>query len=126
MAATPSEPSEAGDESRSDDATAGDAQSRAVAHELANLLDGSMRSLGLGLKKLDGSDGDERSAEALQQLRVADQAMKRMAALLRQWMGRSAGVAGVLAGLERGTLSESGYRTATAGGASEALSTRCV
>ncbi|MEM6332428.1 MAG: ATP-binding protein [Planctomycetota bacterium] len=107
MAATPDEPQgPARNGDGGGDSTPSEAGSREVAHELANLLDGSMRSLGLGLKKLDGADGDERSAEALQQLRVADQAMKRMAALLRQWMGRSAGVGGVLAGLERGTLGE--------------------
>ncbi|MEM1209292.1 MAG: ATP-binding protein [Planctomycetota bacterium] len=105
MAATPPE-------SRGDDApppgdqVAPDAASRAVAHELANLVDGSMRSLGLGLRKLDEQDAEAHSAEALHQLRTADGALRRMASLLHQWMGRSAGVGGVLSGLERGTLAE--------------------
>jgi len=105
MAATPNDPQ--GQETTPASDTPGGADpSRAVAHELANLLDGSMRSLGLGLRKLDGADGNERSDEALHQLRTADGALRRMAALLHQWMGRSAGVAGVLSGLERGTLAE--------------------
>ncbi|MEM0913700.1 MAG: ATP-binding protein [Planctomycetota bacterium] len=89
-----------GNPSASDDA------SRAVAHELANLVDGSMRSLGLGLRKLDEQDAEAHSAEALHQLRTADGALRRMATLLHQWMGRSAGVGGLLATLERGTLAE--------------------
>lgn len=62
-----------------------------VAHELANLLDGSLRNVSLAISRLQESsvEGDqEQISGALGRLRVADQAMQQMAVLIRQWMKR--------------------------------------
>jgi len=63
-----------------------------VVHELANLLDGCLRNVGLAISRLQESSVEEDHEQvngALGRLRVADQAMQQMAVLIRQWMRRS-------------------------------------
>lgn len=66
-----------------------DSQSNArVAHELANLLDGSLRNVGLAIRALrDQADnaGDDRM---MSRLETASQAMHEMAHLLQVWAGQ--------------------------------------
>mgnify|MGYP002623641407 FL=1 len=61
-----------------------------VVHELANLLDGSMRHVGLAMSRLqaDGSLTDDRLIE---QLATASRAMQQMAQVMRRWMEHSQG-----------------------------------
>ena len=76
------------------DAASGPTDSSAqLAHELANLLDGSMRHLGLAINSLRPGQADTpEQAESndqddlLHRLKTADQAMKRMATLVHAWM----------------------------------------
>ena len=64
-----------------------------VAHELANLLDGSLRNIGMVISQFErsglaglGAGGDEGQGQnLLGKLQVADHAMRRMAILLRRW-----------------------------------------
>jgi len=61
------------------------------AHELANLLDGSMRHLGIAIDTLRKPDEPEATKskpddDLLHRLKIADQAMKRMASLIHAWM----------------------------------------
>ncbi len=62
--------------------------SRRVFHELANLLDGSLRNVSLALSELNaasiGPDTNEPS-DAVRRLQIADQSMRRMASLIQQW-----------------------------------------
>ncbi len=63
-------------------------ESARFAHELANLLDGSLRNLGLALNSLRDSippDADV-CEDATSRLESADQAMRRMAMIVRQWL----------------------------------------
>jgi len=63
-----------------------------LVHELANLLDGSLRNVGLAMSDLhDAADAPHGSGDAiddalLQRLDTAQSGMKQMAMLLRQWM----------------------------------------
>ena len=73
---------------------AGDAS--VLAHELSNLLDGSLRNVGLALSTLrdatpDATDAaaDPDEAKAVQRLDAARQAMQQMAQLIRHWMTSS-------------------------------------
>ncbi|QQE13391.1 GHKL domain-containing protein [Planctomycetota bacterium] len=65
---------------------------RRLGHELANLLDGSMRCLGLAMRSLDTDppiDSHQTHDEAdtvLQKLRTADGALKEMSRLIHDWM----------------------------------------
>lgn len=56
------------------------------AHELANLLDGGMRHLNLAMSSLRDADGDD---AVMQRLGTVNEAMRQMAMLVRQWMGRA-------------------------------------
>jgi len=51
-------------------------------HELSNLLDGSLRNVGLAIGRLDAEPGDD---AAIDQLRTADHALRHMADLLKAW-----------------------------------------
>lgn len=77
---------------------AGDESPARFAHELANLLDGSLRNVGLALatlRDMDAAQGtkhphDAESDEALtHRLEAANSAMSQMAMLLHRWMQRS-------------------------------------
>jgi signal transduction histidine kinase len=59
-----------------------------LAHELANLLDGSLRHLGLALGQLQhhAQQTAQDEADALHRLHTAQSAMHQMAELLRRWM----------------------------------------
>ncbi|MCC7408788.1 MAG: HAMP domain-containing histidine kinase [Phycisphaeraceae bacterium] len=62
-----------------------------IAHELANLLDGSLRNVGLvlsALRKGDGVAGTDQDGadDVLQRLQVTNEAMRQMAWLVRGWM----------------------------------------
>jgi len=63
-----------------------------LAHELANLLDGSMRHLGIAIDTLRKPDEPDTSIakpdedNLLHRLKTADQSMKRMASLIHAWM----------------------------------------
>ncbi|HCD32141.1 MAG TPA: hypothetical protein DER01_07005 [Phycisphaerales bacterium] len=60
-----------------------------LAHELANLLDGSLRNVGLAITTLK-TDGEHLKDEDVQhRLEVASNAMQQMAMLIRRWMTRS-------------------------------------
>ena len=64
-------------------------QSARLAHELANLLDGSLRNVGLAITGLDRPDEVDRSPgepNVLAKLNAASHAMHQMATLLQQWM----------------------------------------
>lgn len=62
----------------------------AVAHELANLLDGSLRNVGLVLSSLRQETERPTSPAALvDRLQAAREAMNQMIGLLRQWMDSS-------------------------------------
>lgn len=64
-----------------------------LAHELSNLLDGSLRNVGLVLRTLSQGEtvaADARSEEALtQRLAAAREAMQQMAQLIHRWMRES-------------------------------------
>ena len=56
-------------------------------HELGNLLDGSLRNVGLALSRLDDQADDAPVDPAARDcLRTADLSLQHMAGLLRQWM----------------------------------------
>ncbi len=56
-------------------------------HELSNLLDGSLRNVGLALSRFDEVAAETGvDAEARQCLATADRSLQQMAGLLRQWM----------------------------------------
>ena len=56
-------------------------------HELGNLLDGSLRNVGLAISKLDEQADDSAPQPAAREcLRTADLSLQHMAGLLRQWM----------------------------------------
>jgi len=57
------------------------------AHELANLLDGSLRNLGLAISSLD--DASQQDDHLLNRLQVANTAMHHMAELIHRWMRSS-------------------------------------
>ena len=65
-----------------------------MAHELANLLDGSLRNLSLARRRLTQSPEDAASPEtdpdALDRLETASEALRQMAGMLRQWMQQAA------------------------------------
>jgi signal transduction histidine kinase len=60
------------------------------AHELANLLDGSMRNVALVRSLLRGPNEDEQAAkeeaDVLTRLQTAEQGMRKMASLIKNWM----------------------------------------
>ncbi|MHC4994560.1 MAG: sensor histidine kinase [Planctomycetota bacterium] len=64
--------------------------SREMAHELSNLLDGSLRNLSLAMSSLGGDGGGggdgELSDAVLRQLETASEGMTHMVRLLRGWM----------------------------------------
>jgi len=66
-------------------------------HELANLLDGSLRSVGLAIGRLDAEPHDD---AAIDQLKSADHALRYMADLLRTWR-REAGDSPTRAAMRR-------------------------
>lgn len=58
-----------------------------LAHELSNLLDGSLRNIGLALMSLSDADaGTSPPAGAAERLTVARDALRRMARLIHRWM----------------------------------------
>lgn len=64
-----------------------------LAHELANLLDGSLRNVGLVMSSLRDptGEGPARAADdedLIRRLEVANQAMQHMATLIQRWLGR--------------------------------------
>ena len=69
------------------------ASSATLAHELSNLLDGSLRNLELVMSRLQGSnqraDSSTTDEDLLHKLEAADQAMRQMATIVRRWMGGS-------------------------------------
>ncbi len=74
----------------------GAATSAQFAHELANLLDGSMRNVALVRSLLDASDSPALAAcdvaaneDLLLRLQTAEQGMKQMATLIKRWMHES-------------------------------------
>ncbi len=70
--------------------------SRRLAHEMSNLLDGSMRHLSLALRKLEagapGTPGapetaaDEQHDQLVERLQLTNGSLRQMALMLRQWM----------------------------------------
>jgi signal transduction histidine kinase len=65
---------------------------RELLHELSNLLDGSLRNVGLALKRIAPEDGPRAMAldgradhQALTHLKTADAALRQMADLLGRW-----------------------------------------
>jgi len=58
----------------------------ALAHELANLLDGSLRHLGMALTSLRQPATTEESDELVKRLEAASGAMHQMATLIHRWM----------------------------------------
>ncbi len=78
-----------GDDSHSSALPQGDGveSSRRLFHELANLLDGSLRNVGLALSELNTDDspsGTSEPSDAVRRLQIADQSMRRMASLIQQ------------------------------------------
>jgi signal transduction histidine kinase len=70
--------------------SAQDPEQAKLAHELANLLDGSLRNLGLVMSNLHDIDVPQAvDDDLMQRLGIADDAMKQMATLLRRWMAQS-------------------------------------
>ncbi len=71
---------------------AGPADPRKLVHELANLLDGSLRNVGLALRRIEreGFDSDD---HVLDHLRTSELTLRQMASLLNGWQ--------VNAGVER-------------------------
>jgi len=72
--------------------------SAGIVHELANLLDGSLRHIGLAISDLNqlGVGEDHRTQEVndtLDRLSVAHHAMNQMATLLHDWMRKNASLA---------------------------------
>ncbi|QDU35353.1 sensory histidine kinase DcuS [Poriferisphaera corsica] len=64
---------------------------RRLAHELANLLDGSMRSLGLAIRSLDTENPHDlaphqQADKAIKRIQTADTALRQMASLIHEWM----------------------------------------
>ena len=68
-------------------------ESAKLAHELANLLDGSLRNVGLVMSSLRGAEGalTDKTAEddMAHRLETANHAMQQMARLIRRWMGQA-------------------------------------
>jgi two-component system C4-dicarboxylate transport sensor histidine kinase DctB len=60
-----------------------------LAHELANLLDGSLRNVGLAISTLKADAEHHKDADVQNRLEVASNAMQQMAMLIRRWMTRS-------------------------------------
>lgn len=60
-----------------------------LAHELANLLDGSLRNVGLAISTLKTDEQHLKDADIQHRLEVASSAMQQMAMLIRRWMTRS-------------------------------------
>ncbi|MFG0248835.1 MAG: sensor histidine kinase [Phycisphaeraceae bacterium JB051] len=60
-----------------------------LAHELANLLDGSLRNVGLAINTLKTDAEHQNDADVQHRLEVASNAMQQMAMLIRRWMTRS-------------------------------------
>ncbi len=85
---TPSPHSDAALPARLRDAQTPDKpNTEALAHELANLLDGSLRHLGLAISTLrEPVHADETSEDLLSRLEMANTAMKHMATLIHRWM----------------------------------------
>lgn len=72
---------------------AGSHQSAWIAHELANLLDGGLRNLGLAMSSLRSKPGEQsahtESAAPTERLQLVDHALRQMASLLRRWMDQA-------------------------------------
>jgi len=83
--------------STTDNTSAHDADERKVAHELANLVDGSLRNLGLALSDLRDIDADSTLDDAtMQRILTARAGMEKMAGLLKHWMVAARSPAGHL------------------------------
>jgi len=94
----------------------GDARSDPLAHELANLIDASLRNVGLALGELRSEANDP----AIRKLERVSQAMHRMSGLLHQWMsGMSEG--STAAGREADRLGPSPPAADPSQGPAEAL-----
>ncbi len=65
-----------------------------LAHELSNLLDGSLRHVSLALAKLNDASGETASADTqtVDNLRTAGDAMRQMAELLQGWTRNQQGM----------------------------------
>jgi len=75
---------------------AGSQPSAWIAHELVNLLDGSLRNLGLAMSNLQSKPAEPSQhtdgADPLERLQLADHALRQMSALVRRWMDQAADV----------------------------------
>lgn len=60
-----------------------------LAHELANLLDGSLRNVGLAINTLKTDEQHIKDEDVQHRLEIASNAMQQMAMLIRRWMTRS-------------------------------------
>ncbi len=65
-------------------ACTGVGDSNRLVHELANLLDGSLRNVGLALRRVEQANG-EADPDVLERLRTSELALKQMAALINGW-----------------------------------------
>ncbi len=74
-----------------------------LTHELNNLLDASLRNLGLCIRRLDAPAG-RKADDMLDKLRATDHALKQMASLIKRWSRQGEGLMGLLS--QRGTLGE--------------------
>ncbi len=83
-------------------------QAAKFAHELANLLDGSMRNVSLVRSMLSGPSGERTVAseekDLLARLQTAEQGMKQMATLLKGWLAENHQTVAVSSGSQ--TLSD--------------------
>lgn len=63
------------------------------AHELGNLLDGSLRNLGLATRRLEekSTASGQSGQEALDRLHVAGDSLRQMAGMLKRWMEAGGG-----------------------------------
>ncbi len=69
--------------------SAGPPDAEKMAHELSNLLDGSLRNVGLALRRLNNPEQTPTAdAQAIERLNDAALSMQDMAALLKRWMSR--------------------------------------
>ncbi len=69
-----------------DNGSAGGKPDARLAHELSNLLDGSLRHVSLALGRLNEQADGAADARTIEGLRTASDAMRHMAGLLEQWM----------------------------------------
>ena len=70
-----------------------------LAHELNNLLDGSMKSIELAVHRLRGSDLSEDQLAAVKRLEIADEILGRMAGVVEAWSASVAGSRDILEGV---------------------------